>query len=112
MSKSAGYKKSGIFQVILYCHFHNYYSNTDIPFKPVIYTIKTIKDKKPYEITNGNNIVNDYKQIDNKNSGLSFIVLLSNVISDLFDKDKAFQQQQPVQDVCKYCDFKEICKPI
>ena len=77
----------------------------------MIYTIKTIKDKKPYEITNGNNIVNDYKQIDNNNSGLSFIVLLSNVISDLFDKDKAFQQQQPVQDVCKYCDFKEICKP-
>ena len=111
LSKSAGYKKSGIFQVILYCHFHNYYSNTDIPFKPVIYTIKTIKDKKPYEITNGNNIVNDYKQIDNNNSGLSFIVLLRNVISDLFDKDKAFQQQQPVQDVCKYCDFKEICKP-
>ncbi|MDE6714978.1 MAG: PD-(D/E)XK nuclease family protein [Muribaculaceae bacterium] len=100
----------GMFQLMLYSFFHNYYEgNPDQPLRPIIYKIKDFFGKKrinsnDFVLKIGDDVLTnhlDYKE--------EFMQQLENLIDEIFDSEVPFRQSCH-SGACAYCGFAEICR--
>lgn len=94
-----------IMQVLLYCKLYTIaHPERNYRLWPLIYRVrKAFSDFVPIlkigklEVISYNDVKEEYEE------------LLNETLEELFDESKNFAQT-PVQEHCKYCDFKTICK--
>ncbi|MDR2065173.1 MAG: PD-(D/E)XK nuclease family protein [Prevotellaceae bacterium] len=70
----------------------------------ILYINKKLTETDDIQIKFGKEKIKDIRQIEN-----DFFDLLSKIISNIFDAEIPFEQTEN-EDVCSYCDFKQICK--
>ncbi len=96
---------SNIFQTLLYSMMLHKRRGCDA--KPSLYyASKMLSDDYSPEIVNTETgeVIDRYSA-----HAKEFETMLSRVLEELFDYDKPFQQVEN-EDMCKYCDYKKICR--
>lgn len=104
--KNSEQRPKAIFQVALYCELYRQANPAETrKLKPVIYKVRKLFSADfPQEITCDKGSVDNYDEIaDVYKDGLQ------NVLAEIFNPDIPFTQTA-VNQHCKYCDFKDICK--
>lgn len=104
--KNSEQRPKAIFQVALYCELYRQANPAETrKLKPVIYKVRKLFSADfPQEITYDKGSLDNYDEIaDVYKDGLQ------NVLAEIFNPDIPFTQTT-VNQHCKYCDFKDICK--
>lgn len=97
-------RNNAIFQLLFYSLLLNEKKQNSLPILPGLLNIREMSSKK-FKI----NIEIQKEIIEDVNRYLKeFEILLSNKISEIFDKEKQFIQTED-SEICKYCSYKNLC---
>lgn len=101
-SSAITHGKKAILQLFLYCNFYNFYHNTDVPIKPIIYKVRNMKEA---QCNINKKQVQDYHEYND-----DFIEQIKAVINEMFDESVPFTQAVNRDKACTYCKFKDFCR--
>lgn len=100
----------GMFQLLLYSFFHNYYEHTpDRPLQPIIYKIKDFFGKQRKNSEEFTLKIADEELENHLKYKEEFMQNLEKLIDEIFNPDIPFTQSCHTG-ACSYCGFADICR--
>ncbi|MBI4649159.1 MAG: PD-(D/E)XK nuclease family protein [Bacteroidia bacterium] len=102
-------RNSAVFQLFYYCLLYEMQANTPLKIYPGIYWLKALFDDSfDFRIRQAAD-KNKYIFVNNAKEYLNeFYKSLSNVLTEIFNKDLSFYQAEELA-ICKYCPYLTIC---
>lgn len=99
--------KSGIFQLLIYCHAYSDINNFKGKITPLIYKLQEIS-KGVSPVIVDKNIIDDYRTVDS-----AFFPRFEELIDKIFEEDDQypFVQTSKLQH-CLYCPFSTMCQRV